>query len=130
MQLRPRMVNPRGESRPDYDIVMELATRLGMGDRFFGGSIEEGWNYILAPLGLDTATLRLHPGGIRRPLDQKERKYAVLGAEGKPLGFETETTRVSFTRNNYFGMGIQPYLRACLRYARLGRKPFANFLTC
>ena len=94
VQLRPRMVKPRGESRADYDIVMDLAIRLGMGDQFFGGSIEEGWNYILAPLGLNTAVLRQQPGGIRKPIDQKERKYALLGAEGKPLGFVTETSRV------------------------------------
>ena len=28
------------------------------------------------------------------PLEQKERKFALPGAEGKPLGFATETSRV------------------------------------
>jgi anaerobic selenocysteine-containing dehydrogenase len=57
VQLRTRMVTPRGEARSDYEIVFDLVCRLGMADDFFGGNIEAGWNYMLEPLGL-TATTR------------------------------------------------------------------------
>lgn len=93
VQLRQRMVTPRGESRADYDIVFNLAVQLGMGDQFFGGSIEAGWNHVLEPLGLDVATLRSHPEGINRPLEQRERQYACATPTG-PRGFRTETQRV------------------------------------
>ncbi|RDV00895.1 molybdopterin-dependent oxidoreductase [Trinickia dinghuensis] len=93
VQLRQRMVPPRGESRADYDIVFDLAMRLGMGEQFFGGSIEAGWNHMLEPIGLDVATLRAHPEGVYRPLEQRERQYACATPTG-PRGFRTETGRV------------------------------------
>jgi anaerobic selenocysteine-containing dehydrogenase/ferredoxin-NADP reductase len=85
VQLRPRMVSPRGESRSDNDIVFDLACRLGMGADFFGGSVEAGWNHILAPTGLTVAQLRQHPGGIELPIDAHERKYMSTGF-GTPSG--------------------------------------------
>ncbi len=95
VQLRPRMVPPRGESRSDNDIVFELARRLGMESEFFGGSLEAGWNHILQPLGLDVSTLRLNEGGVRKPLRQRERKYADNEGEASGVrGFATETRRV------------------------------------
>ena len=93
IQLRQRMVSPRGESRADYEIVMDLAVRLGMGEQFFGGSIEAGWNHMLEPLGLDVEMLRAHPEGIYRPLVQHEKNYAMPSADGV-RGFKTETLRV------------------------------------
>jgi anaerobic selenocysteine-containing dehydrogenase/ferredoxin-NADP reductase len=93
VQLRQRMVTPRGESRADYNIVLDLAVRLGMGDQFFGGDVEKGWNHVLEPLGLDAATLRSHPEGIYRPLKQREKQYACATPNG-PRGFATETRRV------------------------------------
>ncbi|VVD63112.1 ferredoxin:oxidoreductase FAD/NAD(P)-binding protein [Pandoraea aquatica] len=105
VQLRQRMVSPRGESRADYDIVFDLAVRLGMGEQFFGGSIEAGWNHMLSPLGLDVATLRKHPEGIYKPIVQKERNYTSQTPEGFK-GFQTETARVELyseklLRNGY-----------------------------
>ena len=93
VQLRQRMVTPRGESRADYEIVLDLAVRLGMGDQFFGGSIEAGWNYMLEPIGLDVEMLRTRPEGIYKPLVQQERNYASVTPDGV-RGFKTETLRV------------------------------------
>jgi len=107
VQLRQRMVTPRGESRADYDIVFALATRLGMRDAFFGGSIEAGWNHMLAPLGLDVATLRAHPEGVSRPLAQREKQYA-LPACGGARGFRTETLRVELYSEKLLRHGYPP----------------------
>ncbi|MGF6726705.1 anaerobic selenocysteine-containing dehydrogenase/ferredoxin-NADP reductase [Paraburkholderia sp. GAS41] len=92
VQLRQRMVAPRGESRADYEVVLDLAVRLGMGDQFFGGSVEAGWNYMLEPIGLDVDTLRAHPEGIYKPLEQNERNYARRVEDGV-RGFKTETLK-------------------------------------
>lgn len=62
VQLRQRVVEPRGESRADNDIVFDLACRLGIKDEFFGGNLEAGWNYMLEPLGLSLADLRANRG--------------------------------------------------------------------
>lgn len=107
VQLRQRMVPPRGESRADYDIVFDLATRLGMAEEFFGGSIEAGWNHMLAPLGLDVAALRTRPEGIVKPLTQQERNYAKIGPNG-PRGFATETLRVELYSEKLFRHGYSP----------------------
>lgn len=107
VQLRQRMVAPRGESRADYDIVFELAKRLGMQDAFFGGSIEAGWNHMLAPLGLDVDTLRAHPEGIRPPLEQREQQYAKATPDGV-RGFRTETLKVELYSEKLLRHGYPP----------------------
>nr|WP_245818196.1 molybdopterin-dependent oxidoreductase [Roseomonas rosea] len=93
IQLRPRMVEPLGEARSDMEIVFALATRLGMGEAFFGGSVEAGWNHMLAPTGITVAELRASPAGLRRPLEQRERRFAHRLAEGQPA-FATPSGRV------------------------------------
>ena len=76
IQLRTRMVPPVGQSRSDTDIVFALATRLGMGDEFFGGDVEAGWQHMLDPLDITVAQLRACPEGMKVPLPQRYRKYA------------------------------------------------------
>jgi anaerobic selenocysteine-containing dehydrogenase/ferredoxin-NADP reductase len=96
VQLRTRMVSPRGEARSDYEIVFDLACRLGMADDFFGGDIEAAWNYMLAPLHLTAATLRTHPTGVRCEIDARERKHRLPhhDGSGRIRGFDTESRRV------------------------------------
>ncbi|MCR8548944.1 molybdopterin-dependent oxidoreductase [Salipiger sp. P9] len=79
VQLRQPMVSRRGDTRSDAEIVFALAGRLNMGEAFFGGSLERGYEAMLAPLGLDLATLRANPGGIRLPLDHPTRTYRHEG---------------------------------------------------
>ncbi|TCK25646.1 molybdopterin-dependent oxidoreductase [Pseudonocardia endophytica] len=94
IQLRPRMVTPVGQSRPDTDIVFDLACRLGLEGEFFHGNVEAGRNHQLAPLGLTIDVLRAAPGGVRRPLPTVHRKYAEPGDGPRPTGFATRTGRV------------------------------------
>ncbi|GAA1959109.1 molybdopterin-dependent oxidoreductase [Amycolatopsis minnesotensis] len=94
VQLRPRMVPPVGESRSDTEIVFDLATRLGHGEDFFQGRIEDGWNHQIAPLGITVADLRESPGGLDLPLRVRHRKYAGELDDGTVTGFPTPTRRV------------------------------------
>lgn len=64
VQLRPAVIESRGESRSDAQVVFDLAARLGFGDRFWNGSIEAGFETILSPLGLSLEELRRRPEGI------------------------------------------------------------------
>lgn len=93
IQLRPAMVAPVGQSRSDMRIVFDLAERLGLGNQFFGGSLDAAWNHQLAPIGVTVDELRHHPEGVRRPLAQSYAKYADATADGV-RGFATETRRV------------------------------------
>ena len=103
IQFRSQMVPSVGQSRSDMDIVFDLAVRLGMGDAFFGGSKEAGWNHILAPLGLTVAELRRSPGGIRRPLAQEPRRY-----EHRSPAFPTKTGLIELYSEELLRHGYPP----------------------
>jgi len=107
IQLRRRMVPPAGQSRSDAEIVFDLATRLGLGEAFFGGDVEAGWNHVLQPLGLSAAELRRHPEGVRRKLSQQTRKYMSQTAQGQPA-FATETQRVELFSEQFLRHGYDP----------------------
>jgi anaerobic selenocysteine-containing dehydrogenase/ferredoxin-NADP reductase len=94
IQLRQAMVPVLGECRADYEIVFDLACRLGHADAFFGGSVDAAWNHQLAPTGLTVADLRAVPEGIRVPQVAGERKYSKRADDGAVAGFATLTRRV------------------------------------
>ncbi|MBF6992495.1 molybdopterin-dependent oxidoreductase [Cupriavidus sp. IK-TO18] len=94
VQVRPRLITPRGESKPDYQIIFDLAVRLGFDSAFFNGDVVAGWNHILEPLGIDVAELRARAGGMRLPIRQTERKYAATNGTGGFQGFATPSGRV------------------------------------
>ncbi|WP_328610737.1 molybdopterin-dependent oxidoreductase [Amycolatopsis sp. NBC_00345] len=108
LQLRPRMLEPIGESRSDLDIVFDLATRLGLGREFFDGHIEAGWNHQLEPLGLTVADLRDRPGGIDVPLPLQHRHYAETASDGRVTGFATPTRRAEFYSERLLEHGYAP----------------------
>ncbi|OZI27109.1 ferredoxin:oxidoreductase FAD/NAD(P)-binding protein [Bordetella genomosp. 7] len=116
VQLRPRMVTPRGESRSDNDIVFSLACRLGMQSMFFDGELDRAWNHQLAPLGITVADLRGSPdGSLRVPMVHHDRKYgrpragASDDAHGSPVtGFDTQTRRVELYSELLLRHGYDP----------------------
>ena len=108
VQLRPRMIQPPGQARADYEIVMALARRMGMADDFFGGDIEAGWNHQIEPLGVTVEDLRRHPEGLRFPQATARRKYALAGAHGMAVGFATATKRVELYSEALADIGQPP----------------------
>ncbi|MGW6857492.1 molybdopterin-dependent oxidoreductase [Streptomyces xanthophaeus] len=120
VQLRPRVVEPQGESRSDTEVVFDLAVRLGMGGQFFGGDVEAAWDWQLEPLGLTVAGLRERPGGVRVPRERTYRKYAAPSGNGDGgdsdsdsdsdtvAGFRTPTRRVEFYSERLLEHGYPP----------------------
>ncbi|NTF83959.1 molybdopterin-dependent oxidoreductase [Rhizobium rhizogenes] len=108
VQLRRRMLEPAGESRADYDIVMSLARRMGMKDAFFGGDVEAGWNWQLEPLGITVDDLRDRPDGMRFPQPFSYRKFATANVDGDVRGFNTPTRRVEFYSQQLLDHGFDP----------------------
>jgi anaerobic selenocysteine-containing dehydrogenase len=91
VQLRAPLVPPRGSARSDVQIIFGLATRLGLGEVFFGGDVDAARRHQLAPSGVTLEQLRAAPGGIRVPVRTRHRKYA----EGEPpRGFRTPTRKI------------------------------------
>jgi anaerobic selenocysteine-containing dehydrogenase len=63
--LRKRVIEPIGESRPDWKIWTDLATRLGFGEFFPWKTEEEIVDFFLAPSGLKREQLETeHPEGM------------------------------------------------------------------
>ena len=75
VQLRPAVVRPPGDARSDTAIVFDFARVLGLSDAFFDANVEAGLAHVLAPSGLDVATLRAQRRGLAAP---------NLGAELQP----------------------------------------------
>lgn len=92
IQLRQRVIPPRGEARNDVLIFAELAERLGFGDRF-PRSEEELIRSALAGTGVTLEHLRAHPEGLRLPRPEKRYRCYERGElrpDGRP-GFPTPT---------------------------------------
>ena len=94
VQLRPAVVPPPGQARPDTDIIFDLATRLGLGDQFWGGDIEAAYRHQLGPSGVSLEQLRARPEGMRVALHTRHAKHAEADAHGHPRGFPTPSRKV------------------------------------
>lgn len=119
VQLRRRVVEPRGEARSDMQIVFDLATRLGVGSHFWEGDMEAAYRHQLAPSGLSLEELRAHPQGVRVPLQTRYRKFAEVdeaagGAEGVgqtggiPRGFATPSRKIELYSETLLAQGYAP----------------------
>ena len=107
VQLRRKVVEPRGEARSDTDIVFGLATRLGLGAHFWDGDVDAAYRQQLSPSGLSLEALRDNPRGIRVPLETRHYKYAER-RDGVPAGFATPTGRVELYSEIFLAHGYPP----------------------
>jgi anaerobic selenocysteine-containing dehydrogenase len=107
VQLRQRVVEPRGEARGDTEIVFDLACRLGLADRFWDGDIEAAQRHQLGPSGVTLDALRENPGGVRVPLQTRYRKYAEQ-KDGVPTGFATPTGKIELYCETFLAHGYRP----------------------
>lgn len=107
VQLRQRVVPPRGEARSDLAIIFDLANRLGLGAQFFGGDIEAAWRHQIAPSGVTLEALRAEPRGLRVPVVTRHRKYAEP-RDGAPTGFQTPSRRIELYSEEMLAHGYPP----------------------
>jgi anaerobic selenocysteine-containing dehydrogenase len=104
VQLRPPVIAPVGEARADTDIVLALAERLGLADKFFGCSADRGHDAVLKNTGLTVAELRRHPEGIELESAVPLQAHALPAASG-PRGFPTPTRRVEIYSERFADHG-------------------------
>ena len=108
-QFREPVVQPLHESRSEVAIIFDLATRLGLGQHFFGGDIEAAYSYELAPSGLTMQQLRQHPMGMQARGETRYQKYAEIdAATGRPRGFPTPTRKVEIYSTHFARAGYAP----------------------
>jgi anaerobic selenocysteine-containing dehydrogenase len=107
LQLRQRVVAPRGEARSDTEIVFALACRLGLGEYFWQGDIAAAYRHLLEPSGIALETLAANPGGVRLPLETRYRKFADE-QDGAPRGFNTPSRKIEFYSEAFLAQGYPP----------------------
>jgi anaerobic selenocysteine-containing dehydrogenase len=108
VHLRPGVVAPRGEARPDTAIVFDLACRLGLGALFWDGDVEAANRHRLGPSGVSLETLREHPNGLRVPVQTRYRKFAEQQQDGIARGFATPTRKIELYSETMLKHGYPP----------------------
>jgi anaerobic selenocysteine-containing dehydrogenase len=108
-QLRKAVVPPLPDTRADLAVIFDLACRLGLGEHFFEGDLEEAWSHQLEPSGLTLAQLRENPVGVEVELATHYRKYAGLDPNtGKPRGFPTTSRKLEIYSARFAAVGYDP----------------------
>ena len=108
VQLRPPIVPPPGEARPDTNIIFALAQRLGLGAEFWDGDIDASYRQQLAPSGIGLDELRASPGGVSVPLETRYAKHAEPDPSGMPKGFATPSRKVELYSQTFLDHGYAP----------------------
>ncbi|MGD9367048.1 MAG: molybdopterin-dependent oxidoreductase [Desulfobacteraceae bacterium] len=109
IMLRPKMIEPIGESRSDWDIICELGRRMGYEEYFQWKCVEEAIDYELEPINLTCKDLSKHPYGI-----QSASVFTFLDARGhgersyKLSGFLTPSKKVELYSERLKTMGHNP----------------------
>ncbi len=96
--LREPVVEPAGQAREDWRILLELGCALGFEEECFGGSVEAALEDMMAGsgLGITLADLREHPEGYDVPGEPTEPRHYETGGlrkDGEP-GFNTPTGKI------------------------------------
>ncbi len=109
IQVRRSVVKPIGERRGDLEVMFELAVRLGLGERYFGGDVEAAFNYMIAPLGKTIQEVRDLPNGFHIPLPTGYLSYRDVDSEtGRPHGFKTPTRLIEIYSTLFAEHGYDP----------------------
>ena len=88
IMARNRVIEPLGDYKSDYEFWLDLGVKMGYGEDFWHGSIEDCMNYQLENFGLTMDELRKYPNGIMyEPKPMVYEKYAKT--------FSTRSTRLS-----------------------------------
>lgn len=109
LQLRRRIIEPLGEARPDWEIAVAIANRLGYG-HLYPQSSQEMLEWALAGSGVEVDTLRAWPAGVAWPAPEpRYRKWelGLLRRDGRP-GFETPTGKFEIASTVLAEYGYEP----------------------
>ncbi len=105
--LRRPVVEPVGESRPLYDIELDLASRMGYSDRYPWHSVEQLFAYHLGYVGLDLHKLLDQPIHLVNRFEYRKHEKGLLRSDGRP-GFKTPTGKVELYSSKFESLGYEP----------------------
>jgi anaerobic selenocysteine-containing dehydrogenase len=112
--LQNQVIEPVGQSWPDWKIVFELGRRIGLAEDFPWETVEEAIEYQLAPCGVGVEQLRQNPDGVRVEAIRHE-KY-------RQDGFATPSGKFEF-----FSARLEDNGQAGLPYSDGGLEKLISF---
>jgi anaerobic selenocysteine-containing dehydrogenase len=88
IMARKKVIEPLGDYKSDYEFWLDLGVKMGYGEDFWHGSIEDCMNYQLENFGMTMDELRTYPHGIMyEPKPMVYEKYEKI--------FYTPSPRIS-----------------------------------
>jgi anaerobic selenocysteine-containing dehydrogenase len=114
IQYRAAVLPARGEARSDTQIIFDLATRLGFGDRFWDGDLDAAFAHELEPAGISLDALKGKPVGIQsKPVagPPSGRSHTRPTESGAPRGFNTPTRKIEIFATLFAREGQDPLPR-------------------
>lgn len=100
IMLRRKVIEPIGESKPDWMIWAELGRRMGLGEYFPWETDEEMVEYLLSPSKITLQELEAHPEGLL---------YAPKSYElYKKIGFKTPSGKIEIYSDTLRQAGFEP----------------------
>jgi anaerobic selenocysteine-containing dehydrogenase len=103
---RVRALEPRGEAREEGWAVLEVAKRMGYGERLPVQTYEELLDYRLEPLGMRFAQFA-EQGVYMRPNEPGKFAAGKLRRDGRP-GFNTPSGKIEFVSGTLAAHGYDP----------------------
>jgi len=102
VKLVTPIIDPLGETKPEWDIYAELAVRMGLGNEFWDGDFEKCLEYVLEPMGITAAELKQHPEGITPKQTARPEK------DDEEIGFQTPSGKVELKSSTMAEYGYEP----------------------
>ena len=130
VQFRQRVIEPCGETRSDTDIVMGLAQRLGLADKFFGLSADAAHEWVLADTPLSLQQLRDNPSGFDVSGEVALATHQELDTSGGANGFPTPTRRVEVYSEALLEHGEKPLPNVEVNRLPMARGKYPLMLGC
>jgi len=99
LQRIRQAIKPRGDSRPDWKIISDLAAAMGKAEFFNYQSAEEIWNEVRAvwPVGNGITYQRLETGGLQWPCPtESDPGTKIMHRETFSIGARAKLRRVSY----------------------------------
>ncbi len=96
-------IEPLGESKPDSEIIFELAKRIAPDDELMQQGYEACLDWILEPSGLTVAKLKEYPSGITVENLKMPPYYKY-----KETGFATPSGKMEFESTRLAQEGMEP----------------------
>ena len=103
---RIKVIEPRGEARDEAEPVLDVARRMGLGNRLPVANYQELLDYRLKPLGITFAEFA-EQGHFERPNAPLKYRSGDLRRDGRP-GFNTPSGKIEFTSKKLEEFGYDP----------------------